>query len=52
MIIGIFLLLLGVLMLLDKLGIIDYRFGDYILPIALIAIGASIISGNRKKKHP
>ena len=52
MLIGIFLLLLGVLMLLDNLGIIHYRFGDYILPIALIAVGASIIAGNRKKKLP
>lgn len=52
MLIGIFLLLIGALMLLDNLGIIHYRFGDYILPIALIAIGASIIAGHRKKKLP
>lgn len=52
MLIGVFLLLVGVLMLLDNLGLIHYRFGDFILPIALIAIGASIVAGNRKKKHP
>ncbi|UCE25556.1 MAG: hypothetical protein JSU74_05780 [Candidatus Zixiibacteriota bacterium] len=52
MLIGIFLLFIGVLMFLDELGVIHYRFGDYILPIALIAVGISIIAGQRKKKSP
>ena len=50
MFIGILLLILGVLMLLDKLGIIYYGSAwDYLLPVALIALGASFIM--KDKKH-
>ena len=50
MFIGILLLILGVLMLLDKLGIIYYgNAWDYFFPAALIALGVSFIM--RDKKH-
>ncbi len=50
MFLGIFLLLLGALMLLDNLGVIYIRVGEYIVPVALIALGASFIAGHAKKK--
>jgi hypothetical protein len=53
MFIGVLLLLMGVLMLLDKLGIIYGDAWDYFLPIAIIALGASFIfrdkNGGRHK---
>jgi hypothetical protein len=49
--IGIFLLLLGVLMFLDGMGLIYVEVGDYILPIALIALGISFIAGHFKKRR-
>lgn len=50
MFIGILLLLIGVLLILDKLGIFHISFGDYILPVALIALGLSFITEKRKNK--
>jgi hypothetical protein len=50
MFLGILLLLLGVLMFLDNLGIIYIRIEDYILPIALVALGVSFIAGHKKKR--
>jgi hypothetical protein len=44
MLIGIFLILFGALMLLDKIGWIDIHMGDYILPILLIALGVSMVA--------
>ena len=50
MFVGILLLVLGVLMLLDKLGIIYFSSTwDYFFPVALIALGASFIM--KDKKH-
>jgi len=49
MFIGILLLLIGALLLLDKLGIIYGDFWDYLWPVALIALGASMIFERRKK---
>lgn len=46
--IGIFLILFGALMLLDNLGWIDLKMGDYIVPIILIALGGSMLM--RKKE--
>jgi len=43
MLVGIFLILLGSLMLLDRMGIIDIHMGDYVIPIVFIAIGASMV---------
>ncbi len=50
--IGIFLVIFGILLLLDRLGWIDIRMGQYILPIFLIALGGSMISrkSQRDKK--
>ncbi len=48
MFVGILLLLLGALMMLDQLGIIRGDAWDYIMPIALIALGGSMIFKDRK----
>jgi len=48
--VGVILLLIGILMLLDRMGIIHGEVGDYILPIALIAFGISFIFKNRRIK--
>ncbi|MBU0984193.1 MAG: hypothetical protein KKA42_10010 [candidate division Zixibacteria bacterium] len=47
---GILLLLIGVVMLLEKFHIIYGDVWDYIVPIALIALGASSIFKSRR--HP
>lgn len=49
MLIGIFLILFGSLLLLDRLGWIDIHIGQYILPIFLIALGASMIKGDKRR---
>lgn len=51
MFIGMLLLILGVLMLLDKLGVIYGDVWDYFIPASIIAVGFSIIFNHRKKKH-
>lgn len=48
MFIGFLILLLGVLMLLDRLGILQGNFWDYFWPVALIALGASMLIKNRR----
>jgi len=50
MFLGIFLLLLGALMILDNLGVIYIRISEYIVPLALIALGVSFIFDRRKKR--
>ena len=56
MMIGIFLILFGSLMLLDKLGWIDIHLGEYLLPILLIALGVSMVvkrqNGGSRSHHP
>jgi uncharacterized membrane protein HdeD (DUF308 family) len=47
--IGILLLLLGVLMLLSKLDIIRGDFWQFFWPIALIALGISIVFKHTKR---
>ena len=49
MFVGILLLILGVLMLLDKLGIIYGTAWDYFFPVALIALGASLVMKNQRR---
>ncbi len=49
MFVGTLLVFMGVLLLLDKLGIIHGNAWDYFWPIALIALGVSFITD--KKKH-
>ncbi|MEE8577311.1 MAG: DUF5668 domain-containing protein [candidate division Zixibacteria bacterium] len=51
MFVGIMLLLIGALMLLERLGIIYGSWGNYIVPVALIALGASFMIKDRKKYH-
>ena len=43
MFVGILLVLFGVLMLLDRLGIIEGGIGDYFVPLVIIALGCSFI---------
>ena len=49
MFVGSLLLLLGALMLLDQLGIITGDAWDYFWPVAVIALGVSLLYGARKK---
>ncbi|UCD63712.1 MAG: hypothetical protein JSW34_13375 [Candidatus Zixiibacteriota bacterium] len=50
MFLGILLLLIGILMFLDRVGLIHIHFGEYIVPVALIALGVSFIAGSKKKR--
>jgi hypothetical protein len=51
MFVGFLLLLLGVLMLLDRLGIITVNIWDYFWPAVIIAFGlALILKSGRKHK--
>lgn len=49
MFIGIMLLLIGIFMLLDKMGIIHGDLGDYLIAIALISLGASMVFNKKNK---
>ena len=49
MFIGVLILLMGIVMLLEQLGIIHGDFTDFIVPIALVALGASMIFDKNKK---
>ena len=51
MFIGVLLLILGVLMLLNKLGVIHGGVWDYFWPVAIIALGASMLVSAKKKRH-
>jgi len=51
MFIGMLFILIGLMMLFSKLGIIEGDFGDYIVPIALVALGASFIFKDKKEKN-
>lgn len=50
MFVGVLLLLLGALMLLDKMGIITGDVWDYFWPVALVALGASMIFKDRRSR--
>ena len=49
MFLGIFLLLMGVLMLLQKLGMRHGTWWNYFWPIAIIALGLSLIFKHNKR---
>ncbi|HVP06360.1 MAG TPA: DUF5668 domain-containing protein [Candidatus Acidoferrum sp.] len=49
MFVGILLLLLGVLMLLSQLGVIRGSFWGFFWPLALVALGISIVFKHSKK---
>ncbi len=48
MFIGMLLILIGVVMFLDHLGYLPGDVWDYILPLALVALGASMVFKNKK----
>jgi hypothetical protein len=48
MFLGVLLLILGILLLLREMGLIYGNFWDYVWPIALIALGASMIFKSKK----
>ena len=50
MFIGILILLVGILMLLDQFGLIRGNFWDYVWPLALIALGLSMVLKNKNLK--
>lgn len=49
MFVGSLLLILGVLMILDRLGIIPGDAWDYFWPVAVIALGISLLYGAKRK---
>lgn len=49
MFVGALLVLVGVLMLLNQFGILPGRSADYFVPVALVALGISLITKHRKK---
>ena len=51
MFIGTILVAMGVLMVLDKLGIIYGSFWDYLFPVALIALGADFIFKHSRNRR-
>ena len=51
MFVGIVLLVIGALMVLDKMHIISGSAWDYILPVALIALGIDFLFKHKKKKQ-
>ncbi|MFQ5452910.1 MAG: LiaI-LiaF-like domain-containing protein [Candidatus Zixiibacteriota bacterium] len=51
MFVGILLLLIGMLMLLERLGLIYGGLGEYILPVALVALGASMVFKSNRNKY-
>ena len=50
MFVGFFILLLGLFMLLERTGVIDGTFGDFVVPIVLVALGASMVFNHKFKK--
>lgn len=51
MFIGLLFILIGIMLLLNKLGVVPGEFSDYIVPIALVALGASFIFKDKKEKN-
>lgn len=50
MLVGILLVVLGVLILLDQMGIITGGIADYFWPLAVVAVGVSLIARSAKKE--
>jgi len=46
---GVLLLIIGVLMILDKMGIIQGSFWGYLVPAALIALGLEFVLKSSRK---
>jgi len=51
MFIGFLIIIIGVLMLCDHLGILPGDVWDYFVPMALIALGISMIFKDKHEKH-
>ena len=49
MFVGIVLIAIGVLMTLDLMGVIHGSFWDYLVPVALIALGVDFVFERRRK---
>ena len=47
---GVLLLLLGILMLLDRIGVISGPVWDYFWPLALVALGVAMIVRSKRNK--
>ncbi len=47
--VGMFLLLVGIFMLLERAGFIPIHAGSYLLPVALIALGISLVFDRKRK---
>ena len=45
---GVLLIILGALMLLDRLGVITGDLGDFFWPVVVLAIGVSMVIKNKK----
>jgi uncharacterized membrane protein HdeD (DUF308 family) len=50
MFVGVLLLLLGALMLMDKFGLLRGDAWDYFWPLAVIALGVSLVFDSTRKK--
>ncbi len=50
MFVGILLILMGIIMFLNHMGIIRGDFSDYLVPVILIALGGSFIFKDKKDK--
>ena len=48
MFVGVFILLIGILMLLERSGIIRGDFGEFLVPVLLIAFGVSMVFKRNK----
>lgn len=51
MFVGVLLLVLGILMILDRMNIIYGDVWDYFLPVAIIALGASMIFNSKRNRE-
>ncbi len=51
MFLGIMLLLLGVLMLLSRMGVIQGTFWGFVWPVAIIALGLSLVFKHTKRQQ-
>lgn len=49
MFVGVLLLAIGVLLLLEKTGILQGSAWDYMVPIAIIALGMDLVFKRRRK---
>lgn len=52
MLVGILLIILGALILLEQMGIITGGIADYFWPLAVVAVGISLIARSTKKDKP